>query len=154
MWPAGGPRWGRASGQSSVQGTRYREDGDEKCITHAWLTNSKANISCPLVAIHTRFLSLFSIFICLSPSLHRASSLVSHFSHRLLIHIMTRLSSHYSLFPHSPSPISFSSPPACLHRPPFVRGCALFFVVYCYRSVAHAATSTFHALLTLYSVCT
>ena len=38
----------------------------QKSITHAWLTNFKANISCPLVAIHPRFLSLFPIFISLS----------------------------------------------------------------------------------------
>jgi hypothetical protein len=79
-------------------------------MTHALLTNPKANITCPLVAIHHRFLSLFPIFISLSVP----SSLVSYFSYQLFSPIMTWLASHYSLFPHSLSPISFPLHPlAC-----------------------------------------
>ena len=168
MRPPGGPGWGRRSGESRVQGARYREDSDEKSLTHA---NPKANISSPLVSIHHRFLSLPHLHLP-PPSLH---SLYLTFLIGCSFPIMTRLASHYSLFPHSLSPISFSSPPACLRRPPFLRGYALLFVVYCYRSVAHAAmtsftswifmfffprpshaairslTPTFHALLMLYS---
>ena len=92
------------------------------------------------MAIHPRFSISLPHLHLPPPSLH---SLYLTFLIGCSFPIMTRLASHYSLFPHSLSPISFSSPPACLRRPPFLRGYALLFVVYCYRSVAHAAMMSF-----------
>ena len=70
------------------------------------------------MAIHPRFLSLFPIFISLSPSLHPLYSSVAHSYHD---------TARITLFTISPQSISDSSLSACLRRDLFLRGHALLF---------------------------